>query len=234
MRRFSLLVVAVLSFAVLTAASVHAQTNSYLKTIKLSWVEAGALTSTAKDTMFVTDEADTARSTPIDFSDIDWAGTVAQSRTAFSIGANTSNPDSTGPIVVAVVEFIATKANNGVSDSLYFNPEQGISGPPSSSCTTCRADTIFSYNPLGVSSGKGVGTTDALSSGFATVKGPSNSANQYNQNVFRGYLLANPTRRGKNDMWGVKRFRLVTCGDVGGTSPKLSGVMGYVTYLAKR
>jgi len=32
----------------------------------------------------------------------------------------------------------------------------------------------------------------------------------------------------------VSRFRLVTCGDVGGTSPKLSGVICYITYLAKR
>lgn len=235
----------VLAFAFVAAAAAlstfaanpaSAAETTYLKTIKLMWVEPGQLASTAKDTMFVTDESDTARSLPFTLDGLDWAATAAQSRTSFSIGANTTNPDSTGPIVVATVDFVVTKANNGVADTLYFNPEQGIgSGVAMSStvCASCRPDTMFAFNPLGVSSGHGIGTTDALSSGFATVRG-TNSANQYNQNIFHGYLLANPSKRGKNDVWGVQRLRLVTCGDVGGSSPKLSGVMGFVTYIAKR
>lgn len=219
------------SFAVKPAS---AGETTYLKTITVKWVEAGQLQSTAKDTMFVTDEADTARSQLISLDGIDWSATLAQAKNTFLMNAAGTNPDSSGPIVVATVDFVATKANNGVADTIYFNPEQAaIQSVVSNSCASCKPDTMFAFNPLGVSSGHGNGTTDALSSGFATVRG-TNSANQYNQNIFHGYLLANPNRRGKNDMWGVQRFRLVTSGDVGGSSPKLSGVMCFITYLAKR
>lgn len=213
-------------FWVVAALSIFAgmaNAENYLKTIKLSFIEAGQLASTVKDTMFVTDEADTARSTLIDISDLDWAATLAQGSVA------TGFP-------IAKVTFVATRASNGVGDTLYWNPERGIdvSANPSTSYSAARPDTIFSYNPLSLATGYG-GTSSGWSALTST---GAATANQYNNKVYVGYIYVDPDTRDRSGVSGsnymLKRFRLVTAGDVGGSSPVLSGVMGFITYLAKR
>lgn len=220
------------------ASLASAGPSSRMVTKKFMWVEPGALATTAKDTMYVTDEADTARSTVMDISDLDWDAVLQQSAGG---AAGQIQADTSGAIVVAEIDFVVTQANNGVSDTLYWNIERGVGGvtnsPGSTNCASCRADTMFSYNGffragVGGSFGPSQGS-GSLGSGFSTVTG-ANTAGQYNANVFRGYIIANPHLRGRNDGMFLRRFRLVTAGDVGGATPKLSGVQGFITYYAKQ
>lgn len=210
MKRFSLFVVAaVLSFAGLAQAS----EGSYLKTIKLSWIEAGALKSTAADTMYMTTKADTARSTLIDLSDLDWDATMAAAQ-----GGST-------PIPIASLDFVVTKANNGAADTISFNIERYSPSPliKSTACPTCVVDTLFAYNPM-----SGVGVNSALGNTAVALGGASPI-----NNVFHGVIVEDPDVNTAILQGGhLRRFRLVTCGDSAG--PKLSGVMGFVTYIAKR
>lgn len=203
-------VAAVLSIAVSRPA--NASETSYLKTLKLSFVEAGALASTAKDTMYVTGKTDTARTTMIDLSDLDWDATLATGSVA------TGYP-------IANIYFVATRANNGVSDTLTFNVETYVPTIASTVCLSCKPDTVFQYNPILASS-----TNSAIGSIAVAYGGGSLP----NNNVFSGVLVAIPNTAAAANMWGKRKFRLVIAGDVSGTTPKLSGVMGFITYLAKR
>lgn len=209
MKRLVLLVVAVLSFAGVAQAS----ESSYLKTVKLSWIEAGALKSTVADTMFMATKTDTARSTLIDLSDLDWEATMAGAQ-----GGST-------PIPIASIDFVVTKANNGAADTISFNIERygPSAGIKSTACPSCVVDTLFAYNPLsGVTVNSALGNT-AIALGGAS---PLN-------NVFHGVIVEDPDLVTAILQGGhLKRFRLVTCGDSAG--PKLSGVMGFITYIAKR
>lgn len=215
MGRFTRLVVfafvaAAAALSTFAAKPASASETGYLKTVVLKWVEPGNLASTAKDTMFVTTKADTARSLVVDISDADWdaiysAGSVA-----------TGYP-------IASVDFFVTKANDGKSDTLSFNIEREYGGPPSASCTSCKPDTLFQYNPL-----SGVAVNSALGSVAVAYGGGANPLN----NVFHGIILEDVDGQSAVLTKHLKRFRLVTCGDSGGG--KLSGVMGTITYVAKR
>lgn len=212
MRRFGLFCTAVLAFTI-CASLANASESSYLKTIKLSWIEGGALKSTAADTMFMSTKADTARSTLIDLSDLDWEATMAGAQ-----GGST-------PIPIASIDFVVTKANNGAADTISYNIERfsPAAGIKSLACPTCVVDTLFAYNPL-----SGVAVNSALGNTAVSLGGASPLAN-----VFHGVIVEDPDLNTSILQGGhLRRFRLVTCGDSAG--PKLSGVMGFITYIAKR
>lgn len=225
MNRIGRVAVLVLSLACAVAGIANAGETTYMKTIPLSFIEAGQLASTAKDTMYVTSASDTARTTMIDMGDADWAAIYSSGSVA------------TGYKVARVV-FVATKANNGASDTLRFNieraPGNGLNAPATfaTSCASCRADTFFSFNPINVV------VTASNSLGSVAVCAPGGTASTptagYNNNVFEGAIVTIPNSHAANDGFGLKRFRLVIAGDLSGTTPKLSGVKGFLIYPAKR
>lgn len=91
-------------------ASFASAGDAVMNVKQLRWKEVGAIVYT--DTTFMTDEADTIRTEPIDTSDWDWDA-IAHSQL-------------TGGASAARVFFVSSTAtNNGVTDSLYFNVEIG-------------------------------------------------------------------------------------------------------------
>lgn len=213
MRRFGAVLVLCAAVLSLGLTATLASADSYLKTVKLNFIEAGQLPSTAKDTMFVQGKADTARSTVIDLSDADLSAVL---------------PGQAGSTVIpfASIDFIVTKANNGAADTLTFNIERmsGVPAGVSTACPTCRPDSVFQYNPIVASS-----TNSAIGS-VAVAYGGASPLN----NVFHGLLCTDEDAQSAILQSYLKRFRIVVAGDVSGTTPKLSGVMGFVTYWAKR
>lgn len=157
---------------------------------QLRWKEVGATALT--DTTFMTDEADTTRTEPIDTYDWDWDAILAGSLT----GGN----------AVRVMFVSSTATNNGVTDSLYYTVEVG-SG----------RDTLYSAN----TSFSGAVGGCALSAGGITSP---------NANVWVGQLLSDPDSFGANNISLIPSFRLRVGGDVGGTTPKISGLKCYVLY----
>lgn len=186
----------------LAAFSGVAQAGDYVWVTKhVKWKEVGAIATT--DTTFLTDEADTVRTEAIDTSDWAWEA-LGPALDAGGIGH-------------ALIQFIATGANNGVSDSLYFTIEKGAGEPNGAGAIfkSQNADTFFTAN-----------TTIAAAVG-AVALAPSASPNN---RVFEGALVADPDGIGVNNLWLARKFRIRMAGDVSGTTPKLSGLVCVITY----
>lgn len=190
-------------------APAHAGPNSRVVTKPFKFIEAGALASTVKDSMFVTDEVDTARTTLIDISDLDWDAVLQGGSVA------TGFP-------IAKIWFVATRASNGAADTMYFAPEKALNIPLylEGSATKNAADTlVYAYN--GTLAG-GVGGSAIAA--FGSVRGGL---------LFEGVLTAIPNTNALGNMWLARGLRLKTFGDQSGTTPVLSGVRGWISYLAK-
>lgn len=164
--------------------------DAILGVTQLRWKEVGAIVYT--DTTYLTDEADTTRTEPLDTSDWDW-NSIATGQL-------------TGGHGVRVFFVSSTATNNGVSDSLYFTVEVGTG-----------RDTIYAAN----TSFSGAVGGCALAAGGITSP---------NSHVWSGQLLCDPDSFLANNVYLVPSFRLRVGGDVGGTTPKISGLKCYVTY----
>jgi hypothetical protein len=184
---FSLLVAVVLTSVLASFASAG---DALLGVKQLRWKEVGAIVYT--DTTFMTDEADTTRTEPIDTYDWDWD--------AIASGA------LTGGHGVRVFFVSSTTTNNGVTDSLYYTVEVGTG-----------RDTIYAAN----TSFSGAVGGCALAAGGITSP---------NSHVWSGQLLSDPDSFSANNVYLVPSFRLRVGGDVGGSTPKVSGLKCYITY----
>jgi hypothetical protein len=162
------------------------------------------------DTTFLTDEADTTRTGWIDTDDFDWPAILAQGSVA------TGYP-------LCTVNFICTRANNGVTDSIYFNPEWGVANAKvrsqSALANTLKPDTFF-VSSTTIAAAKGTCAQSFIASP--------------NYNVWTGVVMYIPTTQVLNTAGAViPRFRLRVAGDQSGTTPKLSGLFCIITYLKR-
>lgn len=105
---------------------------------------------------------------------------------------------------VKVMFVSSTATSNGVTDSLYFTVEKGTG-----------QDSTYSLN-----------TSFSGAAGGCAV----NEAGTAMGNVWVGSLIVDTDSPSVNNVWLVPSFRLRVGGDVGGTTPKVSGLKCYIIY----
>lgn len=194
--------------ALVTALSFSTAHAATLVSKVVSWKEVGVLAPI--DTTFMTDETDTTRTVGIDTGDWDWNAILAQGSVA------TGWP-------ICTVNFVCTRANNGVTDTLYYNPEWGTGSAgdlrKAALGATLKPDTTYLFNGT-IAAAKG-------SCAQSFIASP-------NVNVWTGVVMLDPDTQGANAASGPpSRFRLRVAGDQSGSTPKLSGLMCIITYLRK-
>ena len=158
----------------------------------------GRIVAGGKDSLFITDEADTQRTVIVSTSDWDWTSGVPYGTVA--------------TIVDLAIVTVVAQLNNGAADSLYGQIEK------------CDA-----YGNCMTTAGSGAAfvTPSFFLPAFATFGA--------GKIVFRGVIGADPLGSGvaPTTLWLDPAFRLKFVGDVGGTTPKLSGCRAYITYPKK-
>jgi len=157
------------------------------------------------DTTFLTDEADTTRTFPIDTADWDWAA-IGQANGGVATGAWAARVYFTAPV------------SNGVTDTMYFTIESSGGGGAGGVGATV-ADTIFSYNPAG-----------QIGSGSIIAALPQGTGNSGALGIWSALLPVDPDTPGSTNIWMVPKFRFRVFGDVSGTTPKNSGLRCTVVY----
>jgi len=199
-------VVLILALAMSAVLSTSARAGTLFSKV-VKWKEVGVVASV--DTTFMTDEADTTRTEWIDTSDWDWDSILRQGSVA------TGYP-------IARVTFVASRATNGVTDTLNFLPEFAASNSTirsqSTLANTLKPDTMFTHN----------GTIVATVGSVAV-------ATFQTDPVWQGIIWADPDTPEYTTKAGIlaPRLRLRVCGDVSGTTPKLSGLFCIITYIRK-
>ncbi|MEQ1833005.1 MAG: hypothetical protein ABL977_08105 [Candidatus Eisenbacteria bacterium] len=105
----------------------------------------------------------------------------------------------------AKIMFVSsTNTSNGVTDSLYYEVEKGTG-----------ADSLYSLN-----------TTFSGAANRCAV----NEAGTAMGNVWVGSLLVDVDTPAASNIWLCPSFRLRVAGDVGGATPKVSGLKAYIIY----
>lgn len=206
-------VVAVLTVLALAIAGtllqpIRAEAGDGVVTSKIvRWKEVGAIVLT--DTTFMTDETDTTRTEWISTDDWDWPAILAQGSVATGYAA-------------ARITFVASRATNGVTDTINFLPEFAAGGPDlrrqSTVANNLKPDTMFTHN----------GTIVATVGSVAV-------ANFQTDPVWQGILWVDPDtpEYTTKAAWLAPKFRLRVCGDVSGSTPKLSGLFCIISYLKR-
>ena len=202
-----LVLVAALAAIFVTPRPSAAQASAILTTKLVRWQEVGAIVYT--DTTFMTGMSDTTRTEWIDTSDWDWDA-IKRNLTGGVVGA------------VARITFVSrTATSNAVTDTIYFYPEVSISS------VSNPADTAWTLAPA---MGAGAGPVAAVGT-YASSAG----TNPIGALAWYGLLIGDSDgiATGVPNLYECPRFRLRVNGDVSGTTPKVSGLACYITYLKR-
>jgi L-lactate utilization protein LutC len=199
-------------FAALTVLALFATSafafGSYIHHKDVKWREVGI--AAARDTTFMTDEADTTRTEWISTADWDWEAMIGS-----GVAASQGGP---------VVKFwSANLTNNGVTDTLYYTVERGIKRGNIEGVGA--GDTVIAVPQTTITAGTFLVAISSITS-------PNNNVWEGTLNLDVDAQPSPATHVGNIYLAEYIRFRV--SGDVSGTTPKISQLRCRISYLKRR